>query len=249
MKHLRYLNKYFIKFKYRFLLGILFVIVANYFKVLSPQVIRHAFDLVKENIVFYQLFDGFELQKEFYDIFSYALFFFGITVLLLAMLNGIFMFFMRQTIIVMSRLIEYDLKNEMYAHYQSLSLAFYKRNNTGDLMSRITEDVSRVRMYLGPAIMYSINLFVLVVMVISAMLSVNVELTLYVLIPLPLLSLSIYYVNNLINKRSEQIQEKLSDLTSNAQEAYSGIRVIKSYVQEKEIIKYFDRESELFKDK
>ena len=249
MKHLKYLNKYFVKYKFRFMLGIVFVAISNYFSVLSPQVIRHAFDLVRENIVFYELFDGFELQKEFYGIFSYALFFFGITVLLLAILKGLFMFFMRQTIIVMSRLIEYDLKNELYAHYQSLSLAFYKRNNTGDLMSRITEDVSRVRMYLGPAVMYSINLFVLVVMVISAMLSVSVELTLYVLIPLPLLSISIYYVNNLINKQSEQIQKKLSDLTSNAQEVYSGIRVIKSYVQEAEIIRFFDMESGIYRDK
>jgi len=247
MKHLKYLNKYFYKYRYRFILGIIFVAVSNYFGILSPQVIRYSFDLVKDNLSYYSLFSGFELQGSFYSLFSSALLFFGITVLFLAVLKGVFMFFMRQTLIVMSRLIEYDIKNEMYHHYQRLDLAFYKRNNTGDLMSRISEDVSRVRMYLGPAVMYAVNLIVLVVMCISAMLTVNVELTLYVLLPLPLLAISIYYVNNIIEHRSEMIQRKLSVLTTHAQEFYSGIRVIKSYVQEKQILKFFDRESEHYR--
>jgi ATP-binding cassette subfamily B protein len=139
------------------------------------------------------------------------------------------------------------MKNEMYNHYQQLSLAFYKRNNTGDLMSRVTEDVSRVRMYVGPAVMYGVNLLVLMIMSIYAMLSVNVELTLYVLIPLPALAVSIYYVNNLIEHRSEMLQKKLSELTTAAQEFYSGIRVIKSYVQETQIARFFDSESEKYK--
>lgn len=231
------------------MLGIIFVVVSNYFGVLSPQVIRYSFDLVKDNLAYYHLFNGFELQNSFYSLFSSALLFFGITVLLLAVLKGIFLFFMRQTLIVMSRHIEYDMKNEMYAHYQQLDLAFYKRNNTGDLMSRITEDVSRVRMYTGPALMYGINLLVMVVMVIYAMLLVDVRLTLWVLLPLPLLAISIYYVNNLIEQRSELIQQKLSGLTSNAQEFYSGIRVIKSYVQEKQILQFFDRSSEDYREK
>lgn len=249
MKHLSALNKYFYKYRWRLGLGIFFVAVSNYFGVLSPQVIRYSFDLVKDNLAYYRLFSGFELQNNFYALFSSALLFFGITVLLLAVLKGVFMFFMRQTLIVMSRLIEYDMKNEMYGHYQQLSLAFYKRNNTGDLMSRITEDVSRVRMYTGPAVMYGINMLVMVVMVIYAMLSVDVTLTFYVLIPLPLLALSIYYVNNLIEHRSERIQQKLSALTTNAQEFYSGIRVIKSYVQEKQILQFFDKASEEYKSK
>jgi ATP-binding cassette subfamily B protein len=199
------------------------VSISNYFGVLSPKIIRFSFDLVKENIGFYRLFNGLSLQSEFYDVFGIALFLFGGIVLILAVLKGVFMFFMRQTIIVMSRLIEFDLKNEIYGHYQVLSTAFYRRNNTGDLMSRISEDVSRVRMYLGPAIMYSINLVVLFVLVISAMVAVNPKLTLMVLFPLPILSISIYYINNLINKRSEQIQQKLSKLTTEAQEVYSGI--------------------------
>ncbi len=247
MKHLKVLNKYFFQYKWHFLLGVVFVAVSNYFGILSPQVIRYSFDLVKDNLSYYSLFEGFELQESFYSLFSAALLFFGITVLLLAILKGVFMFFMRQTLIVMSRLIEFDMKNEMYNHYQQLSLAFYKRNNTGDLMSRITEDVSRVRMYVGPAVMYGVNLLVLMVMSIYAMLSVNVELTLYVLIPLPALAISIYYVNNLIEHRSEMIQRKLSELTTAAQEFYSGIRVIKSYVQEKQIAKFFDSESEKYK--
>ncbi len=249
MKHLQSLNKYFYKYRYRLSLGIVFVAVSNYFGVLSPQVIRYSFDLVKDNLSYYNLFSGFELQKSFYSLFSSALLFFGITVLLLAILKGVFLFFMRQTLIVMSRLIEYDMKNEMYDHYQQLSLAFYKRNNTGDLMSRITEDVSRVRMYTGPAVMYGVNLLVMVVMVIYAMLLVDVTLTLYVLIPLPLLAVSIYYVNNLIEHRSEKIQQQLSGLTTNAQEFYSGIRLIKSYVQEKQILQFFDKASEDYKEK
>lgn len=249
MKHLFYLNKYFKKYKYRFLLGIFFVSISNYFGVLSPKIIRYSFDLVKENIGFYQLFNGLDLQSEFYDVFGIALMLFGAIVLMLAVLKGVFMFFMRQTIIVMSRLIEYDLKNEIYTHYQVLSTAFYRRNNTGDLMSRISEDVSRVRMYLGPAIMYSINLVVLFVLVISAMISVNPKLTLMVLFPLPILSISIYYINNLINKRSEEIQQKLSKLTTEAQEVYSGIRVVKSFVQENQFLNFFEKESAEYKEK
>lgn len=248
MKHLKYLNKYFYKYRYRLLLGILFVGVSNYFNALSPQVIRYSFDLVGENLGYYKMFNGFELKSDVKDAISKGLLVFGVMVLLLAVMKGIFMFFMRQTIIVMSRLIEFDLKNEMYEHYQALDLAFYKRNNTGDLMSRISEDVGRVRMYLGPAIMYAINLIVLFIMVISIMLSVNVKLTLYVLTPLPILSISIYYINNLINKKSERIQSQLSTLTTNAQETYSGIRVIKSYVQEKQMLKYFEKESEHYKE-
>jgi ATP-binding cassette, subfamily B, multidrug efflux pump len=248
MKHLSYLNKYLWKYRSRLFLGVLFVVISNYFNVLSPQVIRYSFDLVQENIAYYQMFDGFDLQENFRTVFSAGLLFTGILVLLLAILKGVFMFFMRQTIIVMSRLIEYDLKNELYAQYQELDLGFYKRNNTGDMMSRISEDVSRVRDYLGPAFMYGINLLVLFVMVIYAMLNVSPTLTLWVLTPLPFLSISIYYINTIINKRSEKIQEQLSFLTTNAQETYSGIRVIKSFVQEKQMHRFFERESDHYKE-
>ncbi|MDX1665764.1 MAG: ABC transporter ATP-binding protein [Saprospiraceae bacterium] len=249
MKYLAYLNKYFYKYRWRFLLGIIFVSISNYFRVLQPQMVREALDLVVENIGLYRLYSGFELQDSFFSFLGRNLLVFGILVLVLALLMGIFMYFMRQTIIVMSRLIEYDLRKEIFDKYEDLDLAFYKRNNTGDLMSRITEDVSKVRMYLGPALLYGINLVSLFIMAIYSMLQVSVTLTLYCLAPLPILSISIYYVSNLINKKSEVIQEQLSGLNSIAQEVYSGIRVVKSYVQEKYMVSYFSDESEDYKEK
>lgn len=249
MKELWVLNKFFVKYRWHFLLGILFVSASNYFRVLQPQMIREALDLVVENIGLYRNFDGFELKADLFQLLGQSLLVFGVLVLILALLMGVFMYFMRQTIIVMSRLIEYDMRKELFDHYEKLSLAFYKRNNTGDMMSRITEDVNKVRMYLGPAILYGINLLSLFVLVISSMLSVSVELTLYALAPLPILSISIYYVSNLINKKSEVIQQQLAHLNSVSQEVYSGIRVVKSYVQEKPMVGYFRKESENYKDK
>lgn len=211
--------------------------------------IREALDLVIENIGLYNLYEGTANQNEVFSILGKILMLFGATVLALALMMGVFMYFMRQTIIVMSRLIEYDMRKEIFDHYEKLSLAFFKRNNTGDLMSRITEDVNKVRMYLGPAILYGINLTTLFVLVIYSMLSVNVELTLYCLAPMPFLAYSIYYVSNLINKKSEVIQAQLADLNSTAQEVYSGIRVVKSYVQEKPMVKFFRGQSDVYKDK
>jgi len=225
------------------------VFISNYFRVLQPVMIREALDLVVENIGLYGSYDGFALQGELYKILGQTLLYFGGLVLLLAILMGIFMYFMRQTIIVMSRLIEYDMRKEVFAHYEALDLAFYKRNNTGDLMARITEDVSKVRNYLGPAILYGVNLVSLFILVIQSMVSVNLELTLWCLAPLPFLSISIYYVSNIINKKSELIQRKLATLNSIAQEVYSGIRVVKAYVQEAPQVGHFARESEDFKTK
>ena len=242
MKDLAYLNKFFYKYRWRLIPGVLFVIISNIFGVLPAQVIRVAFDLVTENIGAYQLFAGFNRQNMIYDIFGSSLMLFGVLVLVLALLRGLFLFFMRQTIILMSRHIEYDLKNEIYEHYQLLSLAFYRRHNTGDLMNRVTEDVSRVRMYLGPGIMYTINTVVLFILVIYAMLTVNVRLAILSVLPLPILAGIIYYVNNVINYRSEQIQERLSTLSSFVQENFSGIRVIKSYVREGFVRKSFATE-------
>jgi ATP-binding cassette subfamily B protein len=162
---------------------------------------------------------------------------------------GLFMFFMRQSIIVMSRLIEYDMRKELFAHYEKLDTAFYKRNSTGDLMSRISEDVSKVRMYLGPTILYGLDLIFLFVLTISSMLRVSVHLTLWSLLPLPFLSISIYLVSNLINRKSEKIQQQLAQLTSTAQEVYSGIRVVKSYAQEDAMSKWFAGQSEIYRKK
>ena len=247
MKELAYLNKFFYNYRWRFLPGVLFVIISNLFAVLPAQVIRIAFDLVNENIAIYRLFNGFEKQKLIAAIFGQSLLFFGLIVLALALLRGIFLFFMRQTIILMSRHIEYDLKNEIYQHYQKLSMAFYRRNNTGDLMNRVTEDVSRVRMYLGPAIMYTINTTVLFILIIVAMFNVNAKLAIFALLPLPLLAVTIYYVHTIINQRSEKIQEQLSSMSSFVQETFSGIRVIKAYVREADIRKKFNQESEDYK--
>ena len=249
MKELAYLNKYFYKYRWRLLMGILFVIISNYFRVLQPQVIRYALDMVVDNVTIYRAYEDFEAQKTLFNKIGWSLVFFGTLTVVFAILMGVFMFFMRQTIIVMSRLIENDLRSEIFAHYEKLHLAFYKKNNTGDLMARVTEDVSKVRMYIGPAVMYGINLVFLMVMVIYAMVQVNAELTLYSLIPLPVLSFSIYYVTNIINKRSEAIQKQLSVMNSLAQEVYSGIRVVKSYVQEDAMGNYFKEEAEKYKEK
>jgi ATP-binding cassette, subfamily B, multidrug efflux pump len=248
MKELAYLNKFFIRYKWHLILGLLFVTASNYFRVLMPQMIREAMDMVVENISIYEIFEGSVLQSDLFGLIGNSLLFFGIIVLFLALLMGIFMYFMRQTIIVMSRLIEYDMRKEIFAHYQKLDLAFFKKNRTGDLMARITEDVSKVRMYLGPAVLYGINLFSLFVLVISSMIAVSPELTMYSLAPLPFLSISIYYVSNIIHDKSEQIQAKLAGLTSIAQEVYSGIRVVKSYVRERPMANYFAERSQDFKE-
>lgn len=247
MKELAYLNKFFYKYKKHLLPGAVFVILSNLFAVLPAQVIRIAFDLVNENIALYRLFNGFEQQQITYKIFASSLLLFGSLVLLLALIRGLFLFFMRQTIILTSRRIEYDLKNEIYAHYQQLTLAFYRRNNTGDLMARATEDVSRVRMYIGPAIMYTINTAVLFALTIVAMLSVNVTLTIYCLCPLPILVFGIYKVNRIINLKSERIQQRLSKLSSFVQESFSGIRVIKAYGREGFVRDGFNLQSQNYK--
>ncbi len=249
MKELSYLNKYLWKYKYHLILGLLFTIISNVFQIIPAQLVRYAIDLVSNNILIYKAFQGVEIQENIYSVFAVSILICGGLILLMALLRGIFLFMVRQTIIVMSRLIEYDLKNEVYAHYQSLPLSFYRRNNTGDLMNRISEDVSKVRMYLGPSIMYGLSLITLFAMLIPYMLSINVTLTLYALIPLPILSISIYYVNNIINKRSEEIQISQSGLSTFVQEAFSGIRVLKSFTREQDSINKFSGESNEYKNK
>ncbi len=249
MNDLAYLNKYLFKYKYRLILGTVFIVIANYFSIMPAVLVRYSFDLLKGNYELFKLFDGFDLQTDAYALFAKSIWILGILILISALLRGIFMFFMRQTIIVMSRIIEYDLKNEIFEHYQSLPLSFYRKNNTGDLMNRISEDVSKVRMYFGPAIMYGITLLTLFLMVIPFMFSINFKLTIYSLIPLPILSLSIYLVNNIIHKRSERIQESLSNLSTFVQEAFSGIRVIKAFDREEDINLQFEKESTDYKNK
>ena len=249
MRQLYVLNKYFLKYKFHLIFGIVFVALSNYFRVLMPQAIREALDYVFLSIQEYKLIDQSDFQASILSGVGKNLLLFGALVLGFALLMGLFMYFMRQTIIVMSRLIEYDMRNEIFAHYAKMDLKFFKENKTGDLMARISEDVSKVRMYLGPALLYFINLVSLFVIVIYSMLSVNVELTLYSLLPLPVLSISIYIVSNIINKKSAIIQKQLSVINSTAQEVYSGIRVIKSYVKENQFVQYFTDESNDFKAK
>jgi len=230
-------------------LGILFTILTNFFQIIPAQLVRNALDLVVNNVSLYEQLDGFNLQHDVFKSFTGSILIYSVVIMALALTRGFFLFLVRQTLIVMSRLVEYDLKNEIYAHYQTLPLSFYRKNNTGDLMNRISEDVSRVRMYLGPSIMYGLNLIVLFLMLIPYMFSVNTELTLYALSPLPLLSFSIYYVNNIINKRSEEIQRSQSGLSTFVQEAFSGIRVLKSFVREQDSIHRFAKASNAYKKK
>lgn len=249
MKELRYLDKYLLKYKYHLLLGTVFIIITNVVAIIPAQIVRHAINLVKENIDLYSLYNGTDLQGSLYGIFAKSILIAGLLIVAMAVIRGMFLFLVRQTIIIMSRLIEFDLKNEIYQHYQTLPLSFYRRNNTGDLMARISEDVSRVRMYLGPAIMYGINLITLFIIVISYMIIVNPRLTLFSLLPLPILSISIYWVSDVMNKRSEEIQQSLSSLSTYVQEAFSGIRVLKSFVRELDSEQKFAQESLDYRDR
>lgn len=248
MKDLAYLNKYFYKYKWKLIPGVIFVIISNYFGILPAKVIRVAFDLVKENIDLYRMFDGFDRQQLIYTIFGSSVLFFGAIVLVLALLRGLFLFLMRQSIILISRHIEYDLKNEIYQHYQALDFSFFRKNKTGDLMNRATEDVNQVRNYLGPAVMYAINTITLAIMVVYAMCEVNTTLAAYALIPIPIISALILVVNKTINKRSTNIQRQLSKLSSFVQETFSGIRVIKAYSRERDKMEIFEQETNNYKD-
>lgn len=258
MKHLKELNQYFWKYRFRFFAGIFFVVASNYFAILAPQLTGYVVNQVqallpgaKSFVKKYPnnwLIDAIIQQIEQFNLsFSGLVALCSLIILLLAISRGVLMFFMRQTIIVMSRYIEFDQKNAIYKHYQQLDTAFMRSNNTGDLMNRIAEDVSRVRMYTGPAIMYLINLIALISFCVMSMVKKDATLALYVLAPLPLLAITIYFVNTIINQKSERIQEALSDLTTIAQESYSGIRVIKSFIQEKAMLGFFKKNSENYR--
>ena len=238
MKSLSYLNKYFIKYKWRFLLGILFIVIANYFGVQMPIYVKDTTDELIKNTSVKTTTEGVSLALKIGGIY-----------VLLSIASGVFLFLTRQTIIIMSRLIEFDLKNEIYAQYQRLDYSFYKKNATGDLMNRISEDVSQVRMYLGPGIMYTINLIALFFLVIYQMVNVNPLLTLFVLIPLPIMSFLIYKVSSKMNTLSTEVQREQSLLSTIAQETFAGIRVVKAYSREKETHEKFNASSLDYKKK
>lgn len=232
MKHLFYLNKYFKKYKYRLLLGILITVLSKVLAIQIPSLIGNTLKVVEE-------FNKGIIKSE--QIVKHTLLINILLIVGAALLSGFFTFLMRQTIIVMSRFIEYDLKNEIFKQYENLSLSFYKKNRTGDLMNRISEDVGKVRMYVGPAIMYTINMLVLFAVALVKMFSIDKTLTFYALMPLPILSVSIYLLSKIIHKRSTKVQQYLSKLTTFVQESFSGIQVIKAYVIE-------DYTSDKFKD-
>lgn len=259
MKQLSTLNIYFWKYRFRFFLGFLFIILTNYFRILAPQLTGYVVNTVVNNIEKATILKNNQLNSK-KDLIvqhiislldsktiSEKILWCGVTLLIIALISGFFMFLMRQTIIVMSRLIECDQKNHVFNQYQQLDIHFFKTNSTGDLMNRISEDISRVRMYTGPAIMYFINLAAVLGFSIFFMVKASPKLTIYALMPLPVLAITIYFVNTIINKKSERIQEMLSKLTTNAQESYSGIRVIKSFVQERAMLGFFTNNSEAYK--
>lgn len=254
MKELASLLPYGWKYRYRLAGGLAFVIISNYFNVLSPQMTGFVIDFVQRALDL----PGYKADSGTASYDRLVLFFTkqiealqpglagvvaicGLTILLFALLRGFFLFLMRQTIIVMSRHVEFEQKNQIYSHYQKLDISFFKQHRTGDLMNRIAEDVSRVRMLTGPAIMYVANLIAVISLSVYFMLKRDAQLTLYVLMPLPILAVAIYYINTIINHRSERIQESLSTLTTQAQEAYSGIRIIKSFVQENAIVSFYKK--------
>jgi ATP-binding cassette subfamily B multidrug efflux pump len=231
LKALQYLNKYFSKYKWRILIGLFITIISKLLALQVPKIIGDSFNIIEE----YLSNKVTDIAAVKHELLINVLIIIGV-----ALLGGFLTFLMRQTIIVTSRLIEFDLKNEIYQQYQKLSLNFYKKNRTGDLMNRISEDVSKVRMYVGPAIMYTMNMIVLFVVGFSQMARVDLKLTLYTLIPFPLLSISIFALSKVIHKRSTIVQEYLSKLTTFNQEFFSGINVVKSYGIESLIIKDFD---------
>ena len=244
MKELSYLNKYLFKYKKFYLLGTGFIFISTFFALIPATLIRETFDLIEEGIAIFSSGDLDARDETLSTIILYA----G-GIILAAVVRGLFMYMMRQTIIVASRNIEYDLKNEIFFHYQTLPMQFYKENNTGDLMNRISEDVSRVRMYVGPALMYGMNVTILMLTIIPFMFYINTKLAFYSILPLPMLVVAIYYVQNIINRRSEEIQKSLSDLSTYVQETFSGIRLIKSFVREDNFSSVFSEKSIDYKDK
>jgi ATP-binding cassette subfamily B protein len=231
MKALKYLNKYFLKYKYRLLIGIVITVFSKILTLKIPQIIRDSFNIVND----YRKGVVTDIDQVKHQLLMDVLLIIGFT-----LIAGFLTFLMRQTIIVTSRLFEFDLKNEIYQQYQRLSINFYKKNRTGDLMNRISEDVSKVRMYFGPAVMYSMNMIFLFIVGFSQMINTNLELTLYTLIPFPVLSISIFLLSKMINEKSTVVQQYLSKLTTFNQEFFSGINVVKSYGIEKSIVKNFD---------
>ncbi len=246
---IRSLSPYLWRYRLPLLLGTVFIIISNWFSIYPAQVVRDAINLVGDLIRLQKLVAGYPAEAQLYSTITAALVLFGVLMIGAALLRGYFLFLVRHTIIVVSRKIEYDQKSALFDRYQQYSLSILRRRQTGDLMSRITEDVGSVRMFTGPGIMYTLNTITLFIMVMVTMLYVNLELTLYVLMPMPLLAVAIFVVHSIINKRSDEMQAKLSDISSYTQEAFSGIRLLRAFAREEVSIKNFQRESDVLRGK
>lgn len=249
MRALSVVNRHIWRYKRLLIAGTFFVVVSNVLSVYPPQIVRYAIDLVGDLLKLNALHEGYAVKGQIGSLIGISLLVFGGLVIGFALLRGLFLFFTRQTLIVLSRKVEFDQRNDIYNHYQKLSLSFYRRSRTGDLMARISEDIGHVRMYVGPGIMYTLNTISLAVVLLATMLVVNPVLTLYTVLPLPLLSLLIYFVENRVLKRSDLIQKQLSRLTAFTQELYSGIRVAKAYSREKDFSRKMAEESDAYKSR
>jgi ATP-binding cassette subfamily B multidrug efflux pump len=249
LRSLGSLNHYFWKYKFLFFSGLICIAISNFFAIYPARIVQQLVDAVIDQVLINQLFSGTGQAPLLISTSMKLASYFAVLMLVMALLKGFFMFLMRQTIIIMSRHVEYDLKNAIYAHYQKLHVGFFKSNSTGDLMNRISEDVGRVRMYIGPAIMYTSGLIILFLLVVPIMFSASPKLTLFVLLPLPIMSIAVYLVNNNILKKSEKVQQQLSRISSFVQEAFSGIRILKAYNRLTYFGLEFDKETDEYQQR
>ena len=243
------LNPFFWKYKRLFIPGLLCAVASAIFSILVPIVVRHAIDSIPGFVRTYRLYQGTELAPMFYGEFFRSLLLFAAVVIALSLVSGLFGFLMRQTVVVASRHIEFDLRNQLYSHLQTLSQGFYRRLSTGDVITRATSDIEHVRRYIGPAIMYVTRAGVILITAMTVMLLISPTLTLYALIPMPFLTLSVFFMARMVHSRSDAIQRQYSSLTSRVQEALSGIRVLKAYTREEAEAAAFDEESGLYRDR
>ena len=241
------LNHFFWRYKYLFIPGLLFTMISAGFQITVPMVVRQAVDSIPRFVRLYTLYEGTPAQAEFYAYFFVALLLFALVIIALSGTSGLFMFLMRQTVVVASRHIEYDLRNALYDHLQQLSATFYQEYSTGDVITRATDDIEKVRRYIGPAIMYVTRSLVMVLVAATAMFIISPTLTLYALTPLPLLAIAVFFMARMVHHRSDRLQQQYSTLTSRVQEALSGIRVLKAYTREEAEAEAFDEESKEYR--
>lgn len=241
------LNHYFWRYKYLFIPGLLCTMISAGFQITVPMVVRQAIDSIPRFVRLYNVFEGGTLQSSLYVYFFSGLLMFALVIVALTVISGLFKFLMRQTVVVASRHIEYDLRNTLYDHLQKLSPAFYQTYSTGDVITRSTDDIEKVRRYIGPAIMYITRSLVMVIVAVSVMFVISPRLTLYVLAPMPLLAIAVFFMAHMVHTRSDRLQRQYSTLTSRIQEALAGMRVLKAYTREPAESKALNKESDAYK--